>query len=331
MIEQAVILAAGRGTRLGPLTNERPKSMLPILGKPIVAHVLGDMSEAGVRRFVLVVGPDDGGMRAYFEQAAPPGLDIRFAVQERATGTVDALTLAAPHLDGPFLLSAVDNVTSAEHVRGVIARYAANPDVIVTLSLLPASPEQIRRSAGVVIEGDWITAIEEKPEHPPSPWAAIMLYAFSHDYLDYLAGVPVSQRGEREIVSGIQAALADGRRISYVTLQRRLHLTRERDLLAINLALLSENGAAQAHSDLPASVQLIAPVRIDPNVRVGDGARIGPNVYLEQGASIGASATVTNSLVLAGGAVQPGERCEETIVDRNVRVPVPLPDHQQMQ
>ena len=56
MIEQAVILAAGRGTRLGPLTNERPKSMLPILGKPIVAHVLGDMAEAGVRRFVLVVG-----------------------------------------------------------------------------------------------------------------------------------------------------------------------------------------------------------------------------------------------------------------------------------
>lgn len=327
MIEQAVILAAGRGTRLGPLTHERPKSMLPILGKPIVAHVLGDMADAGVRRFVIVVGPDDGGMRAYFERAALPGLDIRFAVQERATGTVDALMLAAPHLDGPFLLSAVDNVTSADHVRRVIARYAAHPDVIVTLSLLPASPEQIRRSAGVVIDGDWITAIEEKPEHPPSPWAAIMLYAFSHDYLRYLAGVPVSQRGEREIVSGIQAALADGRRISYVTLNRRLHLTREQDLLAINLALLGEGGAAQAFSELPDSVQLIAPVRIDPNVTVGENAVIGPNVYLEASAVVGAGAAIANSLVLAGGVALPGERCEGTIIDRHVRVPVAVPEN----
>lgn len=327
MIQQAVILAAGRGTRLGPLTNERPKSMLPILGQPIVARVLGDMAAAGVRRFVIVVGPDDGGMRAYFERAALPNLDIRFAVQERATGTVDALTLAAPHLDGPFLLSAVDNITSAEHVRRLIARHSADPDAIVTLSLLPAAPEQIRRSAGVVIDGEWITAIEEKPEHPPSPWAAIMLYAFSHDYLSYLAGVPVSARGEREIVSGIQAALANGRRVSYVTTDRRLHLTREDDLLAINLALLRENGAAHTHSDLPASVQLIAPVRIDPDVSVGAAARIGPNVYLEAGAAVGEGATLANSLVLAGGVVLPGERCEGTIIDRGVRVRVAAPEN----
>lgn len=322
MIEQAVILAAGRGTRLGPLTQDRPKSMLPVLGQPIAAHVLGTMAEAGVRRFVIVVGPDDGGMRTYFARAAPPGADIRFAVQERATGTVDALTLAAPQLDGPFLLSSVDNLTSAAHVRRLIARYAAAPDAITTLSLLPATPEQIRRSAGVAIDGEWITAIEEKPQQPPSPWAAIMIYAFSHDYLGYLARVPVSSRGEREIVSGIQAALAEGRRVSFVTTDRRLHLTREQDLLAINLALLGENGALHVPDDLPASVQLLAPARIDPGVSVGAGARIGPNAYLESGAVVGASATVANSLILAGGIVAPGENCDGMIVDARTRVAV---------
>ncbi|MCC6800636.1 MAG: NTP transferase domain-containing protein, partial [Anaerolineae bacterium] len=302
------------------------KSMLPVLGQPIAAHVLGTMAEAGVRRFVIVVGPDDGGMRAYFERVAPPGVDIRFAVQERATGTVDALTLAAPQLDGPFLLSSVDNLTSAAHVRRLIARFAADQDAITTLSLLPATSEQIRRSAGVVIDGEWITAIEEKPEHPPSPWAAIMIYAFSHDYLSYLARVPVSLRGEREIVSGIQAALAEGRRVSYVTTDRRLHLTRERDLLAINLALLAENGALRVPDNLPASVQLLAPARIDPGVSVGAGARIGPNVYLESGAIVGAGATVANSLILAGGVVAPGETCDGIIVDSRARVVVALPE-----
>jgi len=322
LIEQAVILAAGRGTRLGPLTRTRPKSMLPVLGQPIAAHVLGTMAEAGVRRFVIVVGPDDGGMRAYFEQPPLPGVAIRFAVQESATGTVDALTLAAPDLDGPFVLSSVDNLTSAAHVRRLIDRHAADPDAIATLSLLPAAPDQIRRSAGVVIDGDWITGIEEKPAISPSPWAAIMLYAFSHDYLSYLAHVPISARGEREIVSGIQAALAAGRRVSYVTTDHRLHLTREQDLLAINMTLLSENGALQIHSALPASVQLLAPVRIDPGVSVEDGARLGPNVYLEAGAQIGANAAVRDSLVLAGGIVAPGEACAGMIIDRGVRVPV---------
>ncbi len=326
MIEQAVILAAGRGTRLGPLTQDRPKSMLPVLGQPIAAHVLGTMADAGVRRFVIVVGQDDGGMRAYFERAALPGVEIRFAVQARATGTVDALTLAAPHLDGPFLLSSVDNLTSAAHVRRLISRFAAGPDAIAALSLLPASPEQIQRSAGVVIAGDWITAIEEKPEQPPSPWAAIMIYAFSHDYLDYLGRVPVSSRGEREIVSGIQAALAEGRRVSYVTTDRRLHLTRERDLLEINVTLLRENGELHVHSDLPASVQLLAPARIDPEVSVGIGARLGPNVYLESGAIVGAGASVANSLILAGGAVAPGETCDGMIVAGSTRVVVAAPE-----
>ncbi|MEL7672847.1 MAG: sugar phosphate nucleotidyltransferase [Chloroflexota bacterium] len=326
MIEQAVILAAGRGTRLGPLTQDRPKSMLPVLGQPIAAHVLGTMADAGVRRFVIVVGPDDGGMRAYFERAALPGVDIRFAVQERATGTVDALTLAAPQLDGPFLLSSVDNLTSAAHVRRLIARYAADPDAIATLSLLPATPEQIRRSAGVALDGDWITVIEEKPEQPPSPWAAIMIYAFSHDYLGYLARVPISSRGEREIVSGIQAALAEGRRVSYVSTDRRLHLTRERDLLEINVALLREKGALRVHGDLPGSVQLLAPARIDPEVSVGAGARIGPNVYLESGAVVGAGASVANSLILAGGVVAPGETCDGMIVDARARGAVAAPE-----
>lgn len=326
MIQQAVILAAGRGTRLGALTQDRPKSMLPVLGKPIVARVLDHMAAAGVRRFVIVVGPDDGGMARYFAGAAPPDLDVRFAVQARATGTVDALTLAAPHLDGPFLLSAVDNLTSPQHVARLVARHAADPDAIATLSLLPAAPDEIRRSAGVVVEGEWITAIEEKPAQPRGTWAAIMLYAFSHDFLAYLSDVPVSGRGEREIVSGIQAALAGGRRVSYVTTGHRLHLTREADLLAINLALLHQDGTAAIDSDLPSTVQLIPPVRIDPNVSVGDGARLGPDVYLESGAVIGARAAVASSLVLAGGVVPPGDTCQGMIVDRRARISVPTPE-----
>ncbi|RPI99495.1 MAG: hypothetical protein EHM39_06430, partial [Chloroflexi bacterium] len=141
MIQQAVILAAGRGTRLGLLTKDRPKSMLPILGKPMMARVMDGLREAGIRRFVVVIGEQEGEIAAYLTNSWHPDTDTRFAIQAIPTGTVDALQLAAPNIDGPFLVTSVDNLTSTEHVRNLMARFDQIPGQIATLSLLPATAE----------------------------------------------------------------------------------------------------------------------------------------------------------------------------------------------
>ncbi len=184
MIQQAVILAAGRGSRLGLLTKDRPKSMLPVLGKPIMARVMDRLRDAGIRRFVVVIGEQEGAIAAYLSTSWYPDAEIKFALQAVPTGTVDALTLAAPFINGPFVLTAVDNLTSSEHVRNLVARFDQAGDHIATLSLLTASPEQIRVSSDVVLDGDLVTAIEEKPAQPKGQHAAIMLYAFAQRFLD---------------------------------------------------------------------------------------------------------------------------------------------------
>ena len=323
MIEQAVVLAAGRGTRLGLLTKDRPKSMLPVLGKPMVVRVMDRLREAGIRRFVVVVGEDEGSVASYLSGSWYPDTETRFALQVIPTGTVDALTLAAPHLNGPFVLSAVDNLTSTEHIKNLLRCFNEGAGQIATLSLLPASPEQIRASSDVIIEGDRIVAIEEKPEAPRNSYAAIMLYAFAHEFLDYLPRVRVSARGEREIVSGIQAALRDGHSVGYVITDWRLHLTRELDLLSINKQFLEEGRDAHILSEIPASVQIIPPVRIDPKVSVGQSARIGPNVYLESGATVSQSAVLRDTVVLAGATVGAHEECSGQIIDRRIRISEP--------
>jgi bifunctional UDP-N-acetylglucosamine pyrophosphorylase/glucosamine-1-phosphate N-acetyltransferase len=320
VIEQAVILAAGRGTRLGPLTKDRPKSMLPVLGKPIVVRVMDRMREAGIRRFVVVVGERDGAVASYLSSSWYPDTQVRFALQTVPTGTVDALLLAKPFIDGPFLLSAVDNLTSPEHVHNLIARFHEAPDSLATLSLIASTSEQIRKSAGVVVEENRITAVEEKPENPRGAWASIMLYAFSQHMFDYLPHVQVSDRGERELVSAIQAGIADGHHVGYAATDWRLHLTRELDLLAINRQLLSEGRDAHILSEIPGSVHIIPPVRIDPHVSVGQDAHIGPNVYLEAGATIGQGAILRNSLVLQDATVPAGEQVVNEIISRHVRV-----------
>jgi NDP-sugar pyrophosphorylase family protein len=320
VIQQAVILATGRGTRLGLLTKDRPKSMLPVLGKPMMARVMDRLREAGVRRFVVVIGEQEGAIAAYLTSSWHPDTETKFAIQAIPTGTVDALRLAAAHIDGPFLVTSVDNLTSSEHVERLMSTFNLSPGQVATLSLLPATPEQIRDSSGVVVDGEHIIAIEEKPAEPHGTYAAIMLYAFDPDILNYLSNVQVSARGEREIASAIQLALSDNRRVGYAVTDWRLHLTRELDLLAINRHFLQEGRDNHILSEIPASVRIMPPVRIDPKVSVGQAARIGPDVYLESGATIGEGAVLQDSIVLAGAIVPAAEECIGEIIDRRVRV-----------
>ena len=320
MIQEAVILAAGRGTRLGLLTKDRPKSMLPVVGKPIMVRIMDRMREVGIRRFVVVIGENEGGIAAYLSTSWYPDTEVAFAIQAVPTGTVDALLLAAPHLTGPFLLTAVDNLTSVEHIRNLMSCLEQASDQIAALSLLPATPDQIRTSSDAVIENDRIVAMEEKPAHPRGSHAAIMLYAFAPHFLDFLPTVSVSPRGEREIVSAIQASIAAGQRVGYAITDWRLHLTRELDLLAINRQFLQEGRDAHILSEIPGSVQILPPVRIDPNVSVGQDARIGRNVYLESGATIGQGAVLEDTVVLSGGVVPAADHCVGELIDRHVRI-----------
>ncbi len=320
MIQQAVILAAGRGTRLGLLTKDRPKSMLPVLGKPMMARVMDRLREAGIRRFVVVIGDQEGAIAAYLTTSWHPETETKFAIQAMPTGTVDALRLAAAHIDGPFLVTSVDNLTSTEHVARLIATFNDTPGQTATLSLLPTTLEQIRISSGVVVEGDRITAIEEKPADPRGTYASIMLYAFDPQILNYLSKVKVSSRGEREIANAIQLAISDGQRVGYVVTDWRLHLTRELDLLAINRYFLQEGRDNHILSEIPGSVHIIPPVRIDPKVSVGQSAQIGPNVYLESGATIGEGAVLQDTIVLTGAIVPAADTCVGEIIDRRVRI-----------
>ncbi len=320
MIQQAVILAAGRGTRLHALTQERPKAMLPILGRPILVRVMDRLREAGVRRFTVVIGEREGEAAAYLSNSWYPDAEVSFAIQAIPTGTVDALRLAAPTVRGPFILSSVDNLTSVAHIQRLIDAFERAPKTIATLSLIPSSAEQIRQSSDVVLEGERVVAIEEKPATPRGQHAAIMLYAFAPEILRYLEDVPVSPRGERELVSAIQAAIRDGRTVNYVTAQRRLHLTREADLLTITKVFLAEGRDAHILSEIPSSTHIVPPVRIDPNVSVGQNARIGPNVYLERGATVGDGAHLENTIVLTRASVPAHAHCSEEIVTPHAHI-----------
>ncbi|MFQ3295471.1 MAG: NDP-sugar pyrophosphorylase family protein, partial [Natrialbaceae archaeon] len=119
---KAVILAAGEGNRLEPLTANRPKPMIPVANKPVLEYVVEAVADAGIQEIVLVVGYERSRIQSHFGDGDDWDVAIEYAVQEKQLGTGHAALQARPHVDEPFLVlngdriidpTAIERVTTA--------------------------------------------------------------------------------------------------------------------------------------------------------------------------------------------------------------------------
>lgn len=314
---QGVILAAGKGTRLRPVTEMRTKAMAPVAGKPIVARVMDLMAQNGIDDFVLVVSPDDADIRRYFAENAGPERTIRFVEQTERLGMAHALGLAAPLIRGDFLLSACDNLVPAGHVAALMdaLRHAEIPGA---LSLLPVSPSQVSSTGIVELRDERVWRIVEKPtpEEAPSNIASLPLYAFSPRILAYLPEVQPSPRGEYELQDAIQMVIERDGPLAGVFASERIQLTNTSDLLALNRHYLQhENGALPVRAqNIGIETQLIPPVCIEEGVSIGAHCVIGPNVCIERGVHIGDHVHLRDAILLRDATVPPAQRVAEQVI-----------------
>jgi len=307
---QAVVLAAGRGKRLQPITFTRSKAMAPVAGKPIVQRVMDDLIANGISDFVLVISPDDEGIQRHFGDGSALGVQIQFAYQRERLGMAHALACATPNIHGDFFLAACDNLVSAGHVGRMVAAWNAEPRPMGVLTLMPVEPERLGAVGIVETDGRWVRRIVEKPspEEAPSHISSVPLYAFSRRILDYLPEVPLSARGEYELQDAIQMLIERDGRVCGVTVARRLTVTTPADLLALNRYYLDREGSrvAQASEGVPHNARLIPPLCIEPGVVIGRDCILGPYVVIERDCRIGDSAVLKDAVVLQGAVIPDG-------------------------
>lgn len=321
MIQQAVILAAGRGSRLQTLSKDVSKAMLPVLGKPIMVRVMDRCLEAGIKRFVVVIGEQEGGLASYLSHSWYPHTEVKYVLQITPTGSADALALAGKQIEGDFLVLAADTLPLPDHIPALIKRFNdTKADMVISVTTAPAA--EIQQSAEAILDGDWVTHMVEKPETPTGNQLAFMVYAAKKEFLNHLSKVTFSNRGEKELVSGIQQWIDSGGKVAYQLAPQRYHFMKDTDLYKISRAYLDEGRDAHILSELPGSVTIIPPIRIDPGVVVGQKAKIGPYVYLESGSSVGEGATVVESLVLRNSVIPKGEVCKRQIISRTNRISI---------
>jgi UDP-N-acetylglucosamine diphosphorylase / glucose-1-phosphate thymidylyltransferase / UDP-N-acetylgalactosamine diphosphorylase / glucosamine-1-phosphate N-acetyltransferase / galactosamine-1-phosphate N-acetyltransferase len=312
----AVVLAAGKGTRLRPLTDARSKAMMPIAGQPMLARVLGMLESGGCKQFVIVTHPDDQGLIEHFTSDAWAGR-LQLVFQHERRGMAHALACAVPAIRASgaedFVLAACDNLYPERHVAAMLAGQLRQ-GLDATLSLMHVAPEVIPTLAVVELKAGLVTRIVEKPrpEDAPSDLGVPALYVLSRRALDVLPRVPLSARGELEFPDVLRLLIEDGGRVGGVLVERRMTLTRPADPLALNRAYLQREPSYVATAVAP-HVELVQPVRIDAGVELGAGCVVGPEVYLESGCHIGAGAAVRRSVVLRGAVVAAGEVLEDKV------------------
>ncbi len=304
---QAVVLAAGEGTRMRPLTETVPKPMLPVADRPLCAHTADAAVDAGADELVIVVGYEADTVRSYFGDAYR-GVPVSIAVQRQQRGTADAVRAARERLDGPFVVLNGDNIYDPE---GIAALFDSAPAVA-------AIEVEDPRNYGVVSttpDGSRVTGIVEKPADPPSNLANAGAYAFPERALEWL-DVGESERGEHEITDVLAEAI-ESTAVAPITLTRWLDVGRPWELLAANEWRIGEldrrvDGEVCGDAELRGDVVVESGATVDTGVViegpaiVRSGADIGPNAYVRGATLVGEDCHVGHGVELKNSVLMSG-------------------------
>jgi len=220
-----VVLAAGEGTRMRPLTADRPKALVDVAGRPLLSHVFDALLSVGVDRLVTVVGyRGDDIVARYGDSYRETPVD--YVEQAEQLGTAHALEQALPAVDAPFVVLHGDNVCRA-NLDSVVARHRET-DAAATLLVESVSREQARTTGVVETDADGRpTGFVEKPDDPPSTLVNRGFYAFGPDIGPAIERIDPSNRGEYESTDAVDALLATGHRVELVTLEGWCHNVNE--------------------------------------------------------------------------------------------------------
>jgi UDP-N-acetylglucosamine diphosphorylase/glucosamine-1-phosphate N-acetyltransferase len=319
---KTIVLAAGEGVRLQPITSTRPKHLIKICGKPILEHVLNTLKTSGLDDILIVTHYKEEQIRRYFEDGKKFGLNINYVQQKDMLGTGDALKTVEPYVTGDFLLIYGDLLFSTEAIKRITDK---NQQTKATLTL-GCVPVQNPEEYGIVEadkEGN-VKRIIEKPrkEEAPSNLANAGIYIFSSEIFEKMRIAKSSVRGEWEIPDAISLMLKEGKRVTEAELPSSewMDIGRPWDLLKANQWILAR-ADHKMYGLIEDGAHLIGPISVAETARIRSGAYVEGPVFIDEASDIGPNCYI-RPYTSVGRKVRIGNACEvkNTILMDNVHV-----------
>lgn len=311
---KAIILSAGEGTRMRPLTLTKPKTMLPVAGKPIIQYNIESLRDSGVTDILLIVNYKESMVRNYFKDGKDLGVNISYKTQEELSGTANAIGYGANFVDEEFIVLNGDIILDTDLITNIMDVYSKNrPDTLMVLTKV----ENPTLFGVVELENDIVKKIIEKPtiEEAPSNYVNSGIYIFNKDIFEKIAKTKKSTRGEYEITDSLAMQIEDGKTIlGFKSNKRWLDVGRPWELIEINEYFLQSiktniKGNVEPGAHIHGNIHLgegsviKSGVYITGYVYIGKNCDIGPNCYIRGSSYFGDNVNVGNAVEIKNSII----------------------------
>lgn len=311
---KAIILSAGEGSRMRPLTLTKPKTMLPVAGKPIIQYNIESLRDNGITDILLIVRYKEEMVRNYFGGGSDFGVNISYKTQKDFLGTANAISYGEDFIDDSIIVLNGDIILDDEIIHEIIKKYNyLTPDTLMLLTEV----EDPSAFGVVEIENGNIKSIVEKPkrEEAPSNLVNAGIYIFNKDIFDKIRKTEISERGEYEITDSVSLQIKDNKTvIGHKTSKDWIDVGRPWELIEVNEDLIGklkteikgtiEDGAF-IHGEvfLDEGSVIKAGVYIEGNVYIGKNCDIGPNSYIRGNTYFGDNVHVGNAVEIKNSII----------------------------
>lgn len=306
-----VILAAGKGARMYPFSEQHPKPILPILNQPLIARQVAVMRDLGLTTIYVVVGHLGYQIAGVLGNGSALGVDLHLVGQENTLGLAHAIGGLEAYVQGPFLLMLGDiHFHLKAPLRPLINDVLDGSCNASLISMYEPDPAMVRRN--FVIRADdtgRVSRVIEKPRYVDSQLKGCGLYVFDQHIFDAIRQTPrTAMRDEYEITTSIQILIDDGYVVKHHPIvERDLNLTKPEDLLLINLLELKRQGLASV---------------VDPSATMPLGTRI-ENSVIGDHVVIRYPIRIANSVIMPGVVVDSDTDLDSVVMSSDAAVHCP--------
>ncbi len=304
---RAFILAAGEGTRMWPLTETRPKPLIPLANKPIIEHILDALVDAGIDKISILIGYE-GRQIADRYGYDYKGAEIDYVYQKERRGTGDAVLYAERYDDEEFLILNGDLYFESRVLKGILNYKNA----LVGVYKEDASPY------GLLVGEENLEEIREKVPSS-SGYINAGIYKFEREIFDYIKKVSLSPRGEIEFTDAlnlfakeqeIRIVKSDGLWLDIGMPWHLLDATRAilESMECRNEGIVEKNVMLRGKVCIGEGTRIMSGTYIEGPVLIGKNCKIGPNAYIRPYTVIGDNCHIGNACEVKGSIIMNGSK-----------------------
>ena len=330
---KALVLAAGLGTRLRPLTNTIPKHLIPVANKPTLHYVMDRISETCIKDVGVVIAPENGDQIRQSLSMNPWGFKLSYITQDQPLGLAHAVIVARSFLKKEsFLMFLGDNLIGG-NIKDFVTHFQ-NSNFEASIMLKNVADPRNFGVANIDHEG-MIHSLVEKPINPESDLAIVGIYIFSPKIHSVIDVITPSKRGELEITDALQELIIRGKNLFgnrlkdwWIDTGTISDLLRANEILINQQNHLKIRGTVDKLSEISGKVIIGHGTRIESSEILGPGiignncviknSQIGPNTSIDNNCLL-EKVSINNSIIMENCKVS-NVRLYDNLVGENVMV-----------